>query len=154
MRWLTETLAVLALNLRTIPGRLSSSAVADRRHRRRRGRVRVGAVDRRGVLGGDAGIRARSSRALVMRSGADSEMTSGLDGHEVDVIKQAPGIRRDGQTPRGLGRALRHHRSAEEGDARQAGERADARHRARGHGGARRSCRSSRAGCSSSAPTR
>ena len=38
-------------------------------------------------------------RALVMRSGADSEMTSGLDGADVDVIKQAPGIRRDGQTP-------------------------------------------------------
>ena len=36
-------------------------------------------------------------RALVMRSGADSEMTSGLGGPEVDVIKQAPGIRRDGQ---------------------------------------------------------
>jgi putative ABC transport system permease protein len=32
-----------------------------------------------------------------MRSGADSEMTSGLSGAEVDVIKQAPGIRRDGQ---------------------------------------------------------
>jgi len=41
----------------------------------------------------------RPSRALVMRSGADSEMTSGLDGNAVDIIKQAPGIRRDGQTP-------------------------------------------------------
>ena len=39
------------------------------------------------------------SRALVMRSGADTEMTSGLEGADVDVIKQAPGIRRDGQTP-------------------------------------------------------
>ena len=38
-------------------------------------------------------------RALVMRSGADSEMTSGLAGADVDIIKQAPGIRRDGQTP-------------------------------------------------------
>jgi putative ABC transport system permease protein len=38
-------------------------------------------------------------RALVMRSGADSEMTSGLGGAEVDIIKQAPGLRRDGQTP-------------------------------------------------------
>jgi putative ABC transport system permease protein len=37
-------------------------------------------------------------RALVMRSGADSEMTSGLSGGEVDLIKQAPGLRRDGQT--------------------------------------------------------
>jgi putative ABC transport system permease protein len=37
------------------------------------------------------------SRALVMRSGADSEMTSGLGNTEVDIIKQAPGLRRDGQ---------------------------------------------------------
>ncbi len=36
-------------------------------------------------------------RALVMRSGADSEMTSGLGGAEVDIIKQAPGLRREGQ---------------------------------------------------------
>jgi putative ABC transport system permease protein len=34
-----------------------------------------------------------------MRSGADSEMTSGLGGPEVDIVKQAPGMRRDGQTP-------------------------------------------------------
>jgi putative ABC transport system permease protein len=34
-----------------------------------------------------------------MRSGADSEMTSGLEGADVDVIKQAPGIRRSGQAP-------------------------------------------------------
>src|SRR5690606_30565627 len=39
------------------------------------------------------------SRALVMRSGADSEMTSGITGPEADIIKQAPGIRRDGQAP-------------------------------------------------------
>src|SRR5262245_62863767 len=38
------------------------------------------------------------SRALVMRSGADSEMTSGLGPAEVDIIKQAPGLRREGQT--------------------------------------------------------
>jgi putative ABC transport system permease protein len=37
------------------------------------------------------------SRAIVMRSGADAEMTSGLSGPETDVIKQAPGIVRDGQ---------------------------------------------------------
>ena len=53
-------------------------------------------------------------RALVMRSGADSEMTSGLSGTEVDIIKQAPGIRRDGQTAAGGGGAARHHRPAEE----------------------------------------
>jgi putative ABC transport system permease protein len=98
VRWLAETLAVLALNLRTIPGRLSSSAVAV-----------VGiagvVVVFVSVLSIAAGFSAAMegsgslSRALVMRSGADSEMTSGLDGNAVDIIKQAPGIRRDGQAP-------------------------------------------------------
>jgi hypothetical protein len=37
------------------------------------------------------------NRALVMRSGADSEMTSGLSGAEVDIIRQAPGLARNGQ---------------------------------------------------------
>jgi putative ABC transport system permease protein len=36
-----------------------------------------------------------ADRAIVMRSGADSELTSGLGGDEVDVIKLAPGIARD-----------------------------------------------------------
>jgi putative ABC transport system permease protein len=97
MRGLTQTLAVIGLNFRTIPARLGSSLVAV-----------VGiagvVVVFVSVLSIGAGFTAamqRSgspSRALVMRSGADSEMTSGLGGTEVDVIKQAPGIRRDGQT--------------------------------------------------------
>jgi putative ABC transport system permease protein len=98
MRWLTQTLAVLMLNIRTIPQRLSSSAVAI-----------VGiagvVVVFVSVLSIAAGFSAAMqgsgspSRALVMRSGADSEMTSGLLGTAVEVIKQAPGIRRAGQTP-------------------------------------------------------
>jgi putative ABC transport system permease protein len=98
MRWLSQTLAVLALNIRTIPARLSSSAVAI-----------IGiagvVVVFVSVLSIAAGFQAamqgsgRPDRALVLRSGADSEMTSGLSGSDVDVIKQAPGIRRDGQTP-------------------------------------------------------
>jgi putative ABC transport system permease protein len=98
MRWLTQTFAVMALNVRTIPQRLSSSAVAI-----------VGiagvVVVFLSVLSIAAGFSAAMSqsgsprRALVMRSGADSEMTSGLGGEEVSIIKQAPGIQRDGQTP-------------------------------------------------------
>ena len=98
MRWITQTLAVLALNIRTIPQRLSSSAVAI-----------VGiagvVVVFVSVLSIAAGFTAAMQgsgspdRALVMRSGADSEMTSGLSGRDVDVIKQAPGIRRNGQAP-------------------------------------------------------
>jgi putative ABC transport system permease protein len=97
-RGLRQTIAVLALNLRTIPARLSSSAVAV-----------VGiagvVVVFVSVLSIAAGFSAAMTgsgspnRALVMRSGADSEMTSGLDGADVDIIKQAPGIRRAGQAP-------------------------------------------------------
>jgi putative ABC transport system permease protein len=98
--WIRQTLAVTALNLRTIPQRLSSSAVAI---------VGIAGVVIVfvSVLSIAAGFTAAMSgsgspsRALVMRSGADSEMTSGLGGPEVDVIKQAPGLRREGQSPLG-----------------------------------------------------
>jgi putative ABC transport system permease protein len=93
-----QTLAMIALNLRTIPARLSSSAVAI-----------IGiagvVVVFVSVLSIAAGFSAAMTgsgspnRALVMRSGADSEMTSGLEGAEVDIIKQAPGVRHDGPAP-------------------------------------------------------
>jgi putative ABC transport system permease protein len=96
MQWIVQTLAVLALNIRTIPARLSSSGVAI-----------IGiagvVVVFVSVLSIAAGFQAAMQgsgspdRALVLRSGADSEMTSGLSGADVDVIKQAPGIRRDGK---------------------------------------------------------
>jgi len=95
--WIGQTLAVTALNLRTIPQRLGSSGVAI---------VGIAGVVivLVSVLSIAAGFTAAMqnsgspSRAIVMRSGADSEMTSGLGGTEVEVIKQAPGLRRDGQT--------------------------------------------------------
>ena len=95
--WISQTIAVTALNLRTIPRRLGSSGVAI---------VGIAGVVivLVSVLSIAAGFTAAMqqsgspSRAIVMRSGADSEMTSGLSGTEVDVIKQAPGLRRDGQT--------------------------------------------------------
>ena len=97
-RGLRQTIAVMTLNLRTIPARLSSSAVAV-----------IGiagvVVVFVSVLSIAAGFSAAMTgsgspnRALVMRSGADSELTSGLDGADVDIIKQAPGIRRTGQAP-------------------------------------------------------
>jgi putative ABC transport system permease protein len=96
--WIKQTLAVIALNLRTIPARLSSSAVAI-----------VGiagvVVVFVSVLSIGAGFAAAmqgsgsAARALVMRTGADTELTSGLEGPDVDVIKQAPGIRREGSGP-------------------------------------------------------
>jgi putative ABC transport system permease protein len=96
MGWLKQIVAVTIVNLRTVPARLGSSAVAI-----------VGiagvVVVLVAVLSIAEGFRAamRSAgepdRALVMRSGADSEMTSGLSGPETDIVKQAPGIRREGQ---------------------------------------------------------
>ena len=97
MRALSQMFAVVGLNFRTIPARLGSSMVAI-----------IGiagvVVVFISVLSIAAGFAAAmqgsgsASRALVMRSGADSEMTSGLGGPEVDIIKQAPGIQRNGQT--------------------------------------------------------
>ncbi len=95
--WIGQTLAVTALNLRTIPQRLGSSGVAIIGI----AGVVIVLVSVLSIASGFTAAMQDSgspSRALVMRSGADSEMTSGLGGTEVDVIKQAPGIRRDGQT--------------------------------------------------------
>jgi putative ABC transport system permease protein len=97
VRWLRQVIAITLLNLRTVPQRLGSSAVAI-----------VGIAGVVVVLvavlsiaeGFSAAMRQAGSpdRALVMRSGADTEMTSGLGGPEVDIMRQAPGIRRSGQT--------------------------------------------------------
>ncbi len=96
MSWIAQVGAVALLSLRTIPRRLGSSAVA--------------VIGIAGVVivfvavlsmaeGFSAAMRSAGApdRALVMRSGADTEMTSGLGGPEVDIIKQAPGIRRENQ---------------------------------------------------------
>ena len=95
--WISQTLAVTALNLRTIPQRFGSSAVAI-----------IGiagvVVVFVSVLSIAAGFSAAMegagspARALVMRTGADSEMTSGIGGDSATIIKEAPGLRRDGQT--------------------------------------------------------
>ena len=98
MRWITQTLAVLLLNIRTVPQRLSSSAVAIVGI----AGVVVVFVSVLSIAAGFSAAMQQSgspSRVLVMRSGADTEMTSGLLGADVDVIKQAPGLRRAGQTP-------------------------------------------------------
>src|SRR5882672_3501578 len=94
MSFFTQIFAVSWLNIRTISQRLGSSAVA--------------VVGIAGVVivfvavlsmaeGFSAAMRGAGSpyRALVMRGGADDEMTSGLNGPDTDVIKQAPGIRHE-----------------------------------------------------------
>jgi putative ABC transport system permease protein len=92
---LAQIAAVTLLNLRTVPARLGSSAVA-----------MIGIAGVVVVLVAVLSIAecfravmreaGSPDRALIMRSGSDSEMTSGLSGPETDIIKQAPGVRRDG----------------------------------------------------------
>ena len=58
-----------------------------------------------GVLSIGEGFRAtmdaggRDDVAMVMRSGNDSEMMSGLGREDTDIVKQAPGVARDAQGP-------------------------------------------------------
>jgi putative ABC transport system permease protein len=98
VKWIAQTAAIIALNFRTIPARLSSSAVAIIGI----AGVVVVFVSVLSIAAGFAAAMQGSGspgRALVMRSGADTELTSGLDGPDVDVIKQAPGMRRGGSGP-------------------------------------------------------
>jgi putative ABC transport system permease protein len=93
--WIAQTIAVTSLGIRNIPQRLGSSAVAI---------VGIAGVVIVfvAVLSIGEGFKAAMtaagspSRVLVMRSGADSEMTSGIGGAEAEIIKQAPGLLRDG----------------------------------------------------------
>ena len=94
-RWIRQTLTVALLSIRTIPQRLSSSVVAV---------VGIAGVVIvfLAVLSIGEGFKAAMTaagapdRVLVLRGGADSEMSSGLGGDAVDIIKQAPGLARDG----------------------------------------------------------
>ena len=98
LRWMSQTLAVASLSVRTIPQRASSSAVA---------MVGIAGVVIVfvAVLSIGEGFRAAMAdagapdRAVVMRSGADSEMTSTLGGDDADVVKQAPGLLRVANRP-------------------------------------------------------
>src|SRR6187455_2531057 len=97
MRALKQLVTVTLVGLYTIPQRLSSAGVAI-----------VGiagvVVVLVAVLSIGEGFKAamvnagRPDRAIVMRQGADSELSSGLAGPSVDIIKQAPGIKHDGAT--------------------------------------------------------
>ena len=94
MRFFKQAFTVTQVGLYTIPQRLSSSVVAV-----------VGiagvVVVLVSVLSIAEGFRSamanagRPDRAIVMRSGADSEMSSGLGGTQVDLIKQGAGVQRD-----------------------------------------------------------
>jgi putative ABC transport system permease protein len=96
--WLTQLVAVVALNIRTTPQRLAASAVA--------------VIGIAGVVivfvavlsiaeGFQAALRDAGSpdRAIVMRAGSDTEMTSGLMADHTNIIANAPGLRRSAAGP-------------------------------------------------------
>jgi putative ABC transport system permease protein len=98
MSFLTQIVSVAWLSVRTIRQRIGSSAVA--------------VVGIAGVVivfvavlsiaeGFQAAMKnaGQPDRALIMRGGASDEMSSGLGGDAVEVMKQAPGIRRDNNAP-------------------------------------------------------
>lgn len=98
LNWLSQIVSVTLFNLRTIPQRAGSAAAA--------------AVGIAGVVAVFVGVlsiaegfrKAMTSTgsaevALVLRSGADAEMTSGLSREDVRLIKDAPGLARDGGGP-------------------------------------------------------
>jgi putative ABC transport system permease protein len=98
MSWFTQIFSVAWLSVRTISQRRGSSAVA--------------VVGIAGVVIVFVAVLSiaegfsrtmetagAADRAIVMRAGADTEMTSGLGGDAVDIMQQAPGIKRDGERP-------------------------------------------------------
>ncbi|MEO5714158.1 MAG: hypothetical protein ABIT37_11780 [Luteolibacter sp.] len=98
MSLLTQMFSVAWFNLRTIPERKAAALTA--------------AVGIAGVVGVLVGVLAiaqgyRSAMtasdspdvAIVLRTGADSEMTSGLDRESTKTISDAPGIARNGNAP-------------------------------------------------------
>ncbi len=109
MLWLRQTLAVTAVNLRSIPRRIGSSLVAIV------GFAGVVAVFVAvfSIAAGFARVMERGGSpdtAIVLRAGSDTEMSSGFGLEQTRVIAQAPGDRpRRGWAPR-LGRAVRHRR--------------------------------------------
>ena len=98
LNWLTQIGALLAFNLRSLPQR-SGSAIASIF-----GIAGVVAVFV-GVLSIGQGFRhamtasGSPETAIVVRSGADSEMTSILQREETRIISEAPGIGRNAQGP-------------------------------------------------------
>lgn len=98
MAWLTQFATIVALNIRTIGQRTAASSVA--------------VIGIAGVVivfvavlsiaeGFRAALRDAGSpdRALVMRAGSDTEMTSGLSSEHTNIIANAPGIRRSPSGP-------------------------------------------------------
>src|SRR5262245_17657656 len=98
LNWLSQIISVTFFNLRSLPERKGSAITAAV------GIAGVVAVFV-GVLSIAAGFRAAMTVsgaddiALVLRTGADTEMTSGLSREEVRLVTDAPGIARNTNGP-------------------------------------------------------
>ena len=98
MNWLSQILAIVSFSLRSIPQRLGSSITAA---------VGIAGVVLvlTGVLAIAEGIKKTLTAtgapdiAVVLRSGSDSEMNSGLSREETRLIADSPGIAIAPQTP-------------------------------------------------------
>jgi putative ABC transport system permease protein len=96
MNWLSQTIAITSVTLRSIPQRLGSSIVAI---------IGIAGVVIvfTAVLSIAEGFRVAMrgtgdpQTVLVMRSGSDTEMTSGFSGEDAKLITEAPGIERGPQ---------------------------------------------------------
>jgi putative ABC transport system permease protein len=92
--WISQIISVTRFNIQTLPQRLGSSAVAVF------GIAGVVAV-MVAVLSIAQGIlrtmenSAAEGNVIVLRSGANTEMMSGLSGDDADIISQAPGLARN-----------------------------------------------------------
>ena len=98
LNWLTQVFAIAVFNLRSLPAR--------------KGAALATAIGIAGVVGvltgvlaiaeGFRGVMTASGTpevAVVLRAGADSEMTSGLSREEVRTISDAPGVARNAGGP-------------------------------------------------------
>lgn len=95
MNWFRQVAALIGFNLRTLPARLGSAASAVF------GVAGVVAV-LVGVLSIGEGFRrvmvaaGSPDTAIILRAGADSEMSSVLGRDDVELVRNAPGVARDG----------------------------------------------------------
>jgi putative ABC transport system permease protein len=98
MNWLSQVIAVTGVTLRSIPQRFGSSVVAV---------IGIAGVVIvfTAVLSIAEGFRAAMrgtgdpQTVIVLRSGSDTEMTSGFSGEEVRLIAEAPGLQKGPEGP-------------------------------------------------------
>jgi putative ABC transport system permease protein len=98
MNWLSQVFAVTAVTVRSIPQRLGSSVVAI---------IGIGGVVIvfTAVLSIADGFQAAMKgtgdpqTVIVLRSGSDTEMTSGFSGEEARLVSEAPGIEQGPEGP-------------------------------------------------------